>query len=400
MLNEITVSINDLMLDPNNPRFKKNFVEEPLIPDEGISFKQSDVMRRFSTAQTNSNGEEDVTNISDLYESMRTIGYVPIDRIVVRKIENSESYLIIEGNRRISAIKNLLYDYVNRKGVFDQTQEREKFEAVKNSFEEIICMLLDTSGLSNEELIRKVSIILGLRHHGSLLEWDALPKAYNIYKEYMSIEPKTTAFEFSGKKRNEVSSRLSISKGKVDRALSTYVAYLQLAENYEVKDRHYSLIQEIVTNKNLRDYYIHIDKKTYQLDEVSLEEFNKVCQFATRDRIASDKKKILTDPKKVQLLGRLFQKKQQATHQAIKSYANDVIMRALDEDDLEMTLDAAVDDLTNFESRTFWVDTVEKLLDKQEKELKVSDYRGTGNDLGSKEELERTIKPLKAIMGF
>ncbi len=399
MLKEIKVSIDDLLLDPNNPRFKKDLTESIHVKDDSISDSQKEVLKNFST-NPSSDDENDVTNISDLYESMRTIGFVPIDRIVVRSIQGSSQYLVIEGNRRISTIKTMLHDYERRVGVFDKSKEREKYEAIKDSFDNIVCMYLETKGVPEEEVRHKISIILGLRHHGSLLEWEALPKAYNIYKEYMNIEPRLRNFDFDNKKRNEVSSRLSISRANVSSALKTYVAYLQLSEHYDVKDRHYSLIQAVVTNKYLQGSFITVDSSKYKLDEASMERMNLVCQFSNRDKLTAEKKKILEDPKKVTLLGKLYNKKQKATHDAVKAYADDVIRRALDEDDLEMTVEAAVDELTNFENRTLWVDSIEKLLDKQENELKIDDYTGVGNDLGNKEVLKKTIEPFKKIAGI
>ena len=399
MLKEIKISIDNLLLDPNNPRFKKNLTENIFVEDDTVSAKQKEILKNFST-DPSSEDENDVTNISDLYESMRTIGFVPIDRIVVRSIKGTNQYLVIEGNRRISTIKTMIHNYEKRIGVFDKSKEREKYEAIKGSFGNIVCMYLKTDGVPRDEVLHKISIILGLRHHGSLLEWEPLSKAYNIYKEYMNIEPKLTTFDFDNKKRNEVSSRLSISRVKVSSALKTYVAYLQLSDHYDVKDRHYSLIQAVVTNRYLQGAFINVDSSKYKLDEVSMERMNAVCQFSNRDKLSSEKKKILADPKKVTLLGKLYNKKQKATHEAVKAYADDVIRRVLDEEDIEMTVEAAVDELTNFENRTFWVDSIVKLLDKQEGELKIEDYTGVGNDLGNKEVLKKTIEPFKKIAGI
>ena len=54
-----------------------------------------------------------------------------------------------------------------------------------SSFTNINCMLLDTSDLSQDQIEHKITVILGIRHHGSLLEWEPLPRAFNIYTEYM-----------------------------------------------------------------------------------------------------------------------------------------------------------------------------------------------------------------------
>jgi hypothetical protein len=130
-----------------------------------------------------------------------------------------------------------------------------------------------------------------------------------------------------------------------------------------------------------------------------------ICQFATRDsknpeRTTNNKKKILPDPKYCTLLARLIHKKQQATHPAIAAYTSDLIERVENEDDLGMTLDQALDDLTAFENRTKWIEVIDKLLNKQEAELGIDKYAGEGLDRGRKDELNKTLEPLKKVMNL
>ena len=87
-----------------------------------------------------------------------------------------------------------------------------------------------------------------------------------------------------------------------------------------------------------------------------------------------------------------------AMHEATKAYANDLIRRVEDENDIEMTLDEAVDALTAFENRQQWTIAISDLLDKQEVELRIEHYTGTGNDRGNKDELKQTLVPLRKIM--
>jgi len=396
MLKEISVPIENLLLDPNNPRFIKDLEIIPSVPDDKLVDDQKKVLDRFETS-AKSDKELDVTNIKDLYDSMQNIGFVEIDRIVVKKVAVNDKFLVIEGNRRIATVKKLLNHYEN--GTIINPTERRKLAILMDSFRKITCMLLETKGLPQEEIKRRINIILGLRHHGSLLKWEPLPKAYNIFNEYMTEEPQNDDFEFNNNKVKYVKNRLSISAADVKSALKTYIAYLQLRDRFsDVKDTHYSLIEYGVTNKYLLGSYFKISGTTYRLDEDSLANMDAVCQFSIRDSIPENKKKIISDPKKFALFGSLIDKRQKAEHEAIKNYANDLIRRVEDEDDIDMTLEQAVDDLTAFENRQQWAKTINKLLDKQEAELKIDDYTGTGNDRGNKDELKSTIEPLRKIM--
>ena len=398
MLDEIKVSIEDLLLDPNNPRFTTGFKEYSAISDKEIESKQREVLKKID--KNPSSNEEDVTNIEDLYKSMISIGYVPIDRIVVRPIRNSSKFIVLEGNRRISTIKKILGDFKNQQSPFDNLEKRKQLEPITSSFNCITCMLLKTEGLDKDEIAHKISVIMGLRHHGSLLEWEPLPKAFNIHKVYMEIEPITEAFEKKAVKINGVATRLSIKPVMVTEALKTYVAYLQLHNNFDVKDKCYSLIQAGVTNKHLADNYFKINPNTFELDEASLQNMNDACQFASRDNLPKDKKKILPDPKAFNTFGKLFAMRKKAAHEASKSFADDIIAQVLDEDDLSMTIDVAVDVLTEYLNRAQWVDALNTLLDKQENELNTDDYSGVGNDRGGKDELKAQLDLIRKAMGL
>jgi hypothetical protein len=407
MLKEIQVPIEDLLLDPNNPRFSNDFVERAKVPDQDIESQQENILKRFRDPGPD-DADFDVTNIKDLYQSMLRIGFVGIDRVVVRTLENSTNkYLVLEGNRRIATVKCLIRDYKNRVSPLDHpTKGRKDFETHESSFKTITTMLLDVQGLSRDEIDHQVAVILGIRHHGSLLEWDLLPKAFNIYSEYMEEEPIQETFRFVHNKAKSVASRLCIETHAVTRALKTYQAFLQARDRFpEVQNDDFSLIEYGVQDRHLNRGYFNIDENTFELDEPSLTKLNLLCQFATRrtktleHKTSNGKKKIIPDPKHFKLLGRLIEKMRHANHPAVKAYAADLIQGVEDENNLEMTLDHAIDSLTDFENRTEWFLKISDLLDKQV-ELDIETYAGEGLDRGRKDELKATLERLRSIMNI
>ena len=407
MLKEIHIPIEDLLLDPNNPRFITDLEQPAKVPDEKIEETQEATLKRFSRNPAPEDPEFDVTNIKDLYDSMLRIGFVGIDRIVVRPLKKQKKkYLVIEGNRRIATVRCLNRDYKGSYPPLHHPSARKDFETHASSFKKITAMLLDTDGLTEEQIDKNVAILLGIRHHGSLLEWDTLPKAFNIYTEYMEEEPVLETFQFLNKKARALANRLCIQTSDVPSALRTYVAYLQVRERFpEVRDDHYSLIEYGIKDRHLNSSYFKVNQDTFELDEQSLTKLNMACQFATRDsnnpeRTTNNKKKIIRDPKQFKLLGRLIDKMQRADHPAVKAYAADLIQRAESEEDLEMTLDQAVNDLTAFQNRTMWAQAVAKLLDEQDADLKLDNYAGEGTDRGRKDELKATLEPLRKIMNM
>jgi len=395
MLKNVTINIEDLLLDPNNPRFRSTFSVDEKVAEGDLERAQKQTRENFSEKKTTD--KEDATNVADLYGSMTTIGYVPIDRIVVMALKNQSKYLVVEGNRRVSTIKLIRDHLAKSEGIFSKRPARDAAEAYKDTFEKISCMLLETAGMSEDEIAHKVSIVLGVRHHGSLLEWEPLPSAFNIYREYMRLEPKLPKFIKDSTKINTVVSILSITRSKVIQSLKTYIVYVQLSEKFDVKDRYYSLILAGVNNKHLKTI-INISDDEFLLDEPSIDIMNQACQFEYRDSIPAGKKKILEEPKSFGRLGNLFKLIRDSTDEAVKDHGKGLVERVLDEDDVDMKVDDAVDQLINMEKKRQWAETMNKLLERQEKDLKLSDYQGAGNDKARKDELKPILQRIAILI--
>src|SRR5262245_30062724 len=106
ILRSITVTPDDLLLDPNNPRLIHDLNFGERIEDAQIQANQQRITDLF--IEKSMAREDEFTDIMDLYDSMIRIGYVGIDRIVVRELTGQDKYLVIEGNRRVSTIKLIL----------------------------------------------------------------------------------------------------------------------------------------------------------------------------------------------------------------------------------------------------------------------------------------------------
>ncbi len=150
-----TVPLRQLMLDPGNFRFRRpghnTLVAESRIAEEKVQAATLDKVK--------SDG------VSELKRSIAENGCVPVERIVVREMkaqENGEAseeetdaaeprYLVIEGNRRTSALKLLEQDHAG--GVDLSAEVVEVFEAVP---------VLVASEATDDDLLA----IMGIRHVG------------------------------------------------------------------------------------------------------------------------------------------------------------------------------------------------------------------------------------------
>ncbi len=388
MLKLKTVHIDKLMLDPNNPRFVQDLNINEYIKDSDIEKRQDEVLSKFDEIGNKS----DFFDISDLINSMRLIGFVPIDRVVVRSLKRSDKYLVIEGNRRISAAKRMYK--INEK---EKNPQNKLDNNILQSLNNIEVMILDTSDLSDEELQRRVAIILGLRHFGSLLKWGPLPKAFNIYCEYLNIEPKMDQFFWKLERAKDVASRLSIKYGEVRNNLKTYIAYRQLAVATNVKDKHFSLIEAAVTESKLTGTeYFKISNDTFLLDDESVTKINDICQFDTRDTLSTEKI-IISEPKKMKQLGKLVDTSLTHEDTVVKDHSKGLLLQVERED---IDVDVAVDSLKVFIKSKEWAKSLIKLLDKQAEELDLDEYLAVGNDLLYKNDLKKTFEKLKRVLNI
>src|SRR3982751_801334 len=91
-LQSIKVGLDQLYLDPNNPRFAKSLDLPEKIADEKIAEEQKRIFGLFvneqdsdtSVDEDDSQAEVGAVRIGDLVRSMVEIGFLPIDRVVGR----------------------------------------------------------------------------------------------------------------------------------------------------------------------------------------------------------------------------------------------------------------------------------------------------------------------------
>ncbi len=245
LLKEKTLDIKDLLLDPNNPRFSKHHNE--IIPFEKVA--DSDVQKvAYDQMLSRANHFE----IEELVAAIRTDGFIHVDKIFVQKVK--DKYLVIEGNRRISAIKKILED-----------ESEEIAPELKRQITNIPCIVIDTSEPGAEELMRK---ILGLRHHGSILPWKPLPAAFNLYREYMlahcsgdavkATDPEN--FQYVPATAKRVAAMYSVKLSDVREKVRLYRVYLQLinasnnARNVISPDS-FSMIEETLNKQALKIFF-------------------------------------------------------------------------------------------------------------------------------------------------
>lgn len=153
----ITVTLDQLYLDPNNLRFA-NF-------NSGRKLVGAEVKDEAVQKTTYDRLKEDEFQVRALRDSIVELGFLSIDKIVVAKIDE-ESYLVVEGNRRVAALKWVL-ELINEKVVSEE---------VGKTFAKIEVNVI-TSQSDNE--INRLKI-QGIRHISEIRPWGTYQKAVLI----------------------------------------------------------------------------------------------------------------------------------------------------------------------------------------------------------------------------
>lgn len=213
------VELNNLLLNPNNPRLmgKSRKVD---LPDSRVSEEQiqKTVLRDIR-----------LEGISDLYEKIKKLGFLSIDRIVVRKISDSDNYLVLEGNRRISTAKTLLQEHLD--GII--TLEDNLLNSLKN------IEVLVYSGTDKNVLW----LLQGMRHINGIKEWGALQQARFLH--VMQQEESLNATELdkmTGFGRNTIANKIRSYKG---------FNFSQEVYHGELNENNFSLFQEAIFTRPL-----------------------------------------------------------------------------------------------------------------------------------------------------
>lgn len=400
-----TVTLASLMLDPNNPRLAIHTAIDDVTPDEHVEATQSSLLKQYHYIAPTKDAEDGGVNIRAIMDSISTIGYQPIDQIVVRQLEGQQTYLVVEGNRRVASIKHLLIQHDAGQCNLGNSQHGKLHDDICNTLKQLEVIVLDTEGIPHDKVQTLTNQILGIRHHQSLLEWEPLPRSQNIYTEYMlDLREQHSSIDHNdfhqfhidiGIQRN-VACRLSIRPGDVSKALKSYIAYRQLREKgFKVLAKHFSLLQEIVSNSILNLNYLNCDDN-YFYDDTSLGRLDNIAEFEQRE--ISGSPRILNDTKAVKKLSELIKWQLELKLSAPIRELSQLRFSQVTDPPKAVALEAAWNEIKAAIRQEQWLGALQReleLLEASPPPLSVEDYGGIGNAVAKKQLLWRVVKRVK-----
>ena len=291
-LRAIRVNLSQILLDPNNPRFAD--LEETL-PVLEPRFHEDKVQKdAFDKIRDHKQFE-----LTELRDTILALGFLPVDRIVVRSINTKGStenyYAVVEGNRRVAALRWIVQ--LNEAGKIDLT------EAQIDNYTNLEVLLLDVSG--GDKLGQM--IIPGLRHVSGVKEWIPYQKAalVNLLRE-------------SGKEPKEAAQSLGIPTRQANLIRKAFLAHKQMQEEEEYGDyadpRKYSYFEEVLKRPIVRDWLGWDDNAYRFTNDTNLRLFYSWMPKAGADTEDNDAK--LPEAKSIRELGRIME-----NEEAIKRFS-------------------------------------------------------------------------------
>jgi AAA15 family ATPase/GTPase len=234
--------INRLLLDPNNYRFidksDYKFVSDGQIADDRVQ------QRTFNFIVGKNN-----ENINDLIISFKTNGFLDIDQIQVKAID--DKYLVLEGNRRTATLKYLYDEFKNGKDVGKLTE---------NDFKSIHIVEI------KDENPAQHLITMGLHHISGKKRWSAV-------NESQLVSDLLNKYNMS---EEEVCNALGINKQKLRRNIRT----LSLIEQYKNSDfgdqfrtDMYTIFETAIGTPVMKQWIGWDDENYKDLNVVNLERF-------------------------------------------------------------------------------------------------------------------------------
>jgi hypothetical protein len=240
---EEKAKIENLYLDPNNPRFADITKRPLMIPPHKIAEQsvQEAALQKIL---------EERFEVKQLKDSILRMGFLQVDRLVVTSLPgNGGRFLVIEGNRRLAAVKDIMRDRAS--GQIDIP------ESVLSTMIEIPVLVI----AEKDEQLRMgiAKIYQGIRHISGIKPFGPYQQAELIY-----------SMQREGKNLAEIAEILGITTQRANILRRVYSAMMQMRNDEDyvklVQVNHFSHFEELLKLPKLRDDWAEWDNEVGRFD--------------------------------------------------------------------------------------------------------------------------------------
>ena len=251
-----TLALSQLILDPNNPRFADSADGDRPTPES--HYHNPGIQERVLRKLLN----EDF-DISELKRSIAQIGFIPVDKIVVRDLGNGY-FVVLEGNRRTAALKSIFEDAES--GIATEVSA-DRLRSIENV--DVLVLRADDPSV----LLTQQWIVQGLRHLSGIKPWGPYQRARAVEALLKRGLSEKQAAQSLGIRISEVGYLLRSLKG-----LEQMRAIPEFED--DAKPRMFSFFMEIQKTNKLKEWLQWEDERGF----VDAERFKEVLSWITEQR--------------------------------------------------------------------------------------------------------------------
>lgn len=194
----ITLPVEKILLDIINPRFSGEIKSPKFSEDTKYNDQKAQELTRRYLIEKHRAGT--------LADSIVKVGFLKIDRVVVRKI-NSEEYVVVEGNRRLAAVKTILGDV-----------RRKVLVLPKPIIDSLIKIEVLELNIKGKDGIKAASLLQGIRHISGVRNWGPYQQGKLVH----------TLVESEGLNFSEAALSVGLSPSRVSALLRGYYGLRQM----------------------------------------------------------------------------------------------------------------------------------------------------------------------------
>lgn len=253
-----------LKLDPNNPRMSLNWGQPKIysVKDLCSETLQAKVFKEILKPKY---------KVAQLIKSISSKGFVPgTDRLIVKRLGGTKSYLVLEGNRRTAAVTHLL------------ARKDELRAPVLQSIKSVPVQVFsysENSTFSEEEVLEFLLATIQVEGKET---WGPMENAYYMYRSYTRELKRIHGAKkvtFDKQVADAVAHNFNRKPADVKRILGTYNIFRQLREGgyEEASPEYYSLIELAVSTAATRDTFFEFNQEKMIMSPVGLERFSELC---------------------------------------------------------------------------------------------------------------------------
>lgn len=321
-LKEVNVQVDDVFLDPNNPRFWSEHSGKETVDKKIVEPKIQDLalerMKKYG--------------IKELRDSILRNGFLPLDRIVVRPITGFEGkYVVVEGNRRLSALK-LLRDQIENDLIDEEGIDEDYIERLDENTKTLNVLVYEGS-----ETHDIAWLLQGVRHIGGIRDWQPAQRAKLIADQISGL----------GLGYKQAGQQFGLTAQAVGRLYRAYKALEQMRSDEEYQDlaknEYFSLFEETIRRPVLKDWLGWSDSEFLFQNTDNLHQF---YSWISPDPDHPETNRRIHDPKQIKHLAAL-----------VGANSKNLLAKI---DDHELSIDAAFDRLNSTPQSFDWAEALGK----------------------------------------